>query len=33
LLLEGGKKYEIRSQYTRFTGSFVLHRHRLDHLK
>lgn len=31
LLLEGGKKYEIRSHYTHFTGSFVLHCHRLDH--
>ena len=31
LLLDQGEDYEIRSRYLGFTGSFVLHCHRLDH--
>jgi FtsP/CotA-like multicopper oxidase with cupredoxin domain len=31
LLLDPNTSYEIRSRYLGFTGSFVLHCHRLDH--
>lgn len=31
LLLDPGTSYEIRSRYVAFTGTFVLHCHRLDH--